>query len=79
MKKNILIAGGAGYIGSHVNKELDKLGYDTIVLDMGNEADDQLYRQLKGRVKEIYRIGDCVAPRGIGVAILEAARTGEML
>jgi mycofactocin system FadH/OYE family oxidoreductase 2 len=53
--------------------------YDTIVLDMGNEADDQLYRQLKCRVKGLYRVGDCVAPRGIGVAILEAARTGEIL
>lgn len=29
----ILIAGGAGYIGSHVNKELNARGYDTLVLD----------------------------------------------
>lgn len=29
----ILVTGGAGYIGSHVNKELHKEGYDTIVLD----------------------------------------------
>ncbi len=29
----ILITGGAGYIGSHVNKELNKLGYETIVVD----------------------------------------------
>lgn len=29
----ILIVGGAGYIGSHVNKELNKRGYDTIVYD----------------------------------------------
>jgi len=29
----ILITGGAGYIGSHVNKELHKSGYDTVVLD----------------------------------------------
>jgi mycofactocin system FadH/OYE family oxidoreductase 2 len=54
-------------------------GYDTVVLDMGNEADDQLYRQLKGKVKDLYRVGDCVAPRGIGVAILEAVRIGGML
>ena len=53
--------------------------YDTIVLAMGNEADDQLYRQLKGKVKDLYRVGDCVAPRGIGVAIHEAAWTGGML
>ena len=29
----ILIVGGAGYIGSHVNKELYKRGYDTVVYD----------------------------------------------
>lgn len=29
----ILIVGGAGYIGSHVNKELHKRGYDTVVYD----------------------------------------------
>ena len=31
--KNILIAGGAGYIGSHVNKMVDQAGYRTIVYD----------------------------------------------
>lgn len=29
----ILIVGGAGYIGSHVNKELNKRGYQTVVYD----------------------------------------------
>ena len=29
----ILITGGAGYIGSHVNKLLNNSGYETIVLD----------------------------------------------
>ena len=29
----ILVAGGAGYIGSHVNQMLQKQGYETIVLD----------------------------------------------
>lgn len=29
----ILITGGAGYIGAHVNKELHKEGFDTVVLD----------------------------------------------
>ena len=54
-------------------------GYDTIVLDMGNMADDHLYRQLKGQVKELYRAGDCVAPRGIDMAILEGRKLGEKL
>lgn len=32
-KSNILVVGGAGYIGSHVNKELHKAGYNTVVYD----------------------------------------------
>ena len=31
--ENILIVGGAGYIGSYVNKYLQKLGYNTVILD----------------------------------------------
>ena len=29
----ILIVGGAGYIGAHINKQLNKNGYKTIVFD----------------------------------------------
>jgi len=29
----ILVTGGAGYIGSHVNKELNRLGYETVIFD----------------------------------------------
>ncbi len=29
----ILVCGGAGYIGSHINKQLNEEGYDTIVFD----------------------------------------------
>ena len=33
MDKKIIITGGAGYIGSHVNKALAARGYDTLILD----------------------------------------------
>lgn len=33
IKKNILVVGGAGFIGSHVNKMLHQSGYNTIVFD----------------------------------------------
>jgi len=33
IKMAILICGGAGYIGSHINKQLHKEGYETIVYD----------------------------------------------
>jgi hypothetical protein len=48
-------------------------------MDMGNMVDDLLYRQLKGEIKSSYRAGDCVAPRGIDMAILEGRRLGERL
>jgi mycofactocin system FadH/OYE family oxidoreductase 2 len=52
-------------------------GYDTVVAAMGNEADDELYKALKGRVKELYRIGDAVAPRKADMAIHEGYMAGK--
>jgi mycofactocin system FadH/OYE family oxidoreductase 2 len=60
------------------NQYIKYEGYDTIVLDMGEEAEELLYYQLKGHV-EIYRIGDCVAPRGIDMAIFEGRKVGEAI
>jgi hypothetical protein len=54
-------------------------GYDSIVLAMGNRVEDGLYRALKGRVKELYQIGDCVAPRKIDMAIHEGDKVGRMI
>ncbi|MDM8535960.1 mycofactocin system FadH/OYE family oxidoreductase 2 [Desulfobacterales bacterium HSG17] len=61
------------------NEMFDFDGYDTIVLAAGNVADDGLYHALKGRVKEIYRVGDCVAPRKTDMAIIEGHRIGRMI
>jgi hypothetical protein len=63
----------------YTNRPVTFRGYDTVVLDMGNVPNDGLYRQLKGRVKELYRVGDCVAPRGIDMAVMEGRRVGEGL
>jgi UDP-glucose 4-epimerase len=30
---SVLIVSGAGYIGSHVNMYLNRVGYDTVVVD----------------------------------------------
>jgi thioredoxin reductase len=50
--------------------------YDTIITAMGNQVQAELYFALKGRVKEIYRIGDCVSPRKIDMAIHEGFMVG---
>ena len=52
-------------------------GYDSIVTAMGNDANEGLYFALKGRVSELYRIGDCVAPRKVDMAIHEGYTAGK--
>ncbi|MBN2063106.1 MAG: mycofactocin system FadH/OYE family oxidoreductase 2 [Deltaproteobacteria bacterium] len=61
------------------NEMVDFEGYETIVLAAGNRAVDRLYFDIKGRVKEVHRIGDCVAPRKTDMAIMEGHRVGRLL
>jgi mycofactocin system FadH/OYE family oxidoreductase 2 len=61
------------------NEMIDFDGYDTVVLAAGNVSLDQLYFALKGKVNELYRIGDCVAPRKTDMAIVEGHRIGRLL
>ena len=61
------------------NEMIDFNGYDTIVLAAGNVSQGQIYFDLKGKVKELYRIGDCVAPRKTDMAIVEGNRVGRLL
>jgi mycofactocin system FadH/OYE family oxidoreductase 2 len=50
--------------------------FDSLVLAMGQKVDDALYMSLKGKVPELYRIGDSVAPRKVDMAIWEGHRVG---
>jgi thioredoxin reductase len=52
---------------------------DTVVLAAGSRSTDSLYRALKGQVYEIYAVGDCVAPRGVHQAILDATRVARSI
>jgi mycofactocin system FadH/OYE family oxidoreductase 2 len=61
------------------NEMVDFEGYDTLVLVAGNVANDDLYLALKGEVAELYRVGDCVAPRKTDMAIMEGNRVGRGL
>ena len=54
-------------------------GYNTVVVVMANRPNDSLYFRLKNRMAELYRIGDCVAPRRIDMAILEGNKVGKVL
>ena len=44
---------------------------ENVVLSLGARANDKLFKELKGKVKELYAIGDCVKPRKIIDAIYE--------
>ena len=50
--------------------------YDSIVMAMGQQVDDDLYMSLKGKVPELHRIGDCVSPRKVDMAIWEGHKIG---
>lgn len=51
-------------------------GVDAIVVAGIKVANDSLYRQLKGTVPELHRIGDSVAPRNVTRAIYEGRKLG---
>lgn len=52
---------------------------DTVVLAMGNQANNQIYYDLKGKVKELYAIGDCLSPRKAIDAIYDGYNIGRSL
>lgn len=60
MKNNVLITGGAGFIGSHLALKLINLGYTVTVLDNlsqqihGNSETSSLYQSIKDKVTFIH-------------------------
>jgi 2,4-dienoyl-CoA reductase-like NADH-dependent reductase (Old Yellow Enzyme family)/pyruvate/2-oxoglutarate dehydrogenase complex dihydrolipoamide dehydrogenase (E3) component len=60
----------------YTNRETALTGIDTFVLATGHHANDVLYHELKGTVPNLWRIGDCLAPRLIDHALYEAELAG---
>lgn len=54
-------------------------GIDTFVYNSWPKPDESLYLALKEQVREIYRVGDCLAPRGIGPAVREGYMAGRSI
>lgn len=85
-EKGVVITKGTGVrrilenqvIVSSTSSEEERLidGVDTVVLVMQKIANDRLYHALKGKVRELHRIGDCVAPRNVGTAIYDGNQIG---
>ena len=51
-------------------------GVDTVVFAAGGQARDGLYRELEGRVGELYAVGDCMQPRDVEAAVYEGHMAG---
>jgi mycofactocin system FadH/OYE family oxidoreductase 2 len=60
-------------------KEDEIENIDTVVYAIGATVNDQLYKSLKGKVKELHAIGDCFAPRRIQNAIYDGGKVGRAL
>lgn len=54
-------------------------GMDAVVLVSQPQPREELYRQIKGKVPELYRIGDSLAPRKMEHAIFDGFTTGRKI
>jgi 2,4-dienoyl-CoA reductase-like NADH-dependent reductase (Old Yellow Enzyme family)/thioredoxin reductase len=63
----------------YTGREREIKPIDMVVLACGSRADDRLARLLRGKVANLYTIGDCRAPRRMLHAVLEGARVGRVV
>ncbi|MGU3492962.1 FAD-dependent oxidoreductase [Xanthobacteraceae bacterium A53D] len=63
----------------HSGQERLLIGFDTIILGMGQVANRALEDELAGQEMELHLVGDCVTPRLITDAIMDGERAGWML
>ena len=69
-----------GILATDKNGERKNIGvFDTIVLAMGAKPFDEISREIKGKVLEVYVIGDALEPRRALEAIAEGAMVGRKL
>jgi mycofactocin system FadH/OYE family oxidoreductase 2 len=72
---------GAGGVKTRhlLSQKEGEIECDAVVLAVGAAADDGLYRSLRGKIAELHRVGDCVAPRRMENAIYEGAQVGRIV
>jgi 2,4-dienoyl-CoA reductase (NADPH2) len=63
----------------HPTGQTSSRPFDWCVMAVPPAPSDELYRQLKGRVPELHRVGDCLAPRRAHAAVVEGQRVGAKL
>jgi NADPH-dependent 2,4-dienoyl-CoA reductase/sulfur reductase-like enzyme len=62
---------------SYIERVIDNV--DNIVISTDGKADDDLYRNLKGRVKDIYLVGQCLSPRMLIDSVKDGSRIGRII
>lgn len=68
---------GQAVLGNRFNGQSEILnGIQALVYNSWPKPLDALYQSLKSQVREIYRVGDCLAPRGIGSARRDGHQIG---
>ncbi len=83
MTPNYFLAGlgptSATIINNYTGQPRQLDGVALAVLVSPQAVNDTLYHQLQGRVPQLYRVGDCVAPRRVEHAILDGERAARAL
>lgn len=71
--------GSATIINNYTGQPRQLDGVALAVLVSPQAVNDTLYHQLQGKVRQLYRVGDCVAPRRVEHAILDGERAARAL
>lgn len=66
-------------VNNFSEKDRQIRGIDTIIYNIGRQANDNLFKCVKGDIPEIYCIGDAYAPRWVDSAIREGELVGRQL
>jgi hypothetical protein len=74
-----LDASGATIINNYTGQARRLENIALAVMATVQTANDALYQQLQGRVRQLYRVGDCLAPRRVEQAILDGERVARAL
>ncbi len=70
---------GATIMNNYTGQPRQIEGIALAVMATPQSANDALYHQLAGRVQQLHRIGDCLAPRRVEQAILDGERAARAL
>jgi thioredoxin reductase len=62
-----------GVIAVDGNGKKQKIEADSVIVAMGYSPDNTLYEELRGNIRELYAVGDCVKAREVADAVHEAA------